>query len=78
VRIASFLPPSAPLAMPPRLILGSATPVEAVLSAAISIIATVAMIRIASRIYAAAILRTGRTGLREAWRSRRAAEVRTP
>ncbi|MFL5738535.1 MAG: ABC transporter permease [Actinomycetota bacterium] len=71
VRIASFLPPSAPLAMPPRLLLGSATPAEGVLSAAISIAATVVMIRVASRIYAAAILRTGRTGLRDAWRSRR-------
>jgi ABC-2 type transport system permease protein len=71
VKLASFLPPSAPLAMPPRLILGYATPAQAVLSAAISIAATVGMIRIASRIYASAILRTGRVGLREVWRARR-------
>jgi ABC-2 type transport system permease protein len=71
VKLASFLPPSAPLAMPPRLILGSATPAQAVLSAAISIAATVAMISVASRIYASAILRTGRVGLREVWRARR-------
>jgi hypothetical protein len=57
--------------MPPRLILGSATLAQAVLSAAISIAATVGMIRIASRIYASAILRTGRVGLREVWRARR-------
>ena len=75
VKIASFLPPSAPLAMPPRLILGSATPADAVVSAAISIAATVGMIRIASRIYASAILRTGRVGLREVWRSRRPART---
>jgi ABC-2 type transport system permease protein len=77
VKLASFLPPSAPLAMPPRLILGSATPAQAVLSAAISIAATVGMIRIASRIYASAILRTGRVGLREVWRSRRTTDQAT-
>jgi len=77
VKLASFLPPSAPLAMPPRLILGSATPAQAVLSAAISIASTVGMIRIASRIYASAILRTGRVGLREVWRSRRTTDQAT-
>jgi ABC-2 type transport system permease protein len=78
VRIASFVPPSAPLAMPPRLILGSASPADALLSAAISIATTLAMIRVASRIYAAAILRTGRVGLREVWRSSRASRAAPP
>ncbi|MDP9241547.1 MAG: ABC transporter permease, partial [Actinomycetota bacterium] len=69
-RVASFVPPSAPLAMPPRLVAGAASWPEGLLSAAISLVTSAVMIRVASRIYSSAILRTGRVGLRDVWRSR--------
>ena len=69
-RIASFLPTSSALAMPVRIVLGSATPLEVVLSVAIVVLSAAALIPVSARLYAGAILRTGaRVKLREAWRS---------
>jgi ABC-2 type transport system permease protein len=69
-RIASFLPTSSALAMPVRIVLGSATPLEVALSVAIVVVSAAAMIPVSARLYAGAILRTGaRVKLRDAWRS---------
>jgi ABC-2 type transport system permease protein len=66
--VASLLPPSAPLVMPTRLVLGESGLADALLSAAISIGATIALIPIATKIYTGAVLRPGRVRLRQVWR----------
>jgi ABC-2 type transport system permease protein len=69
--VASLLPPSAPLVMPTRIVLGEATPPQVVLSAALTIGATIALIPIATRIYERAVLRPGRVRLRQVLRTER-------
>ncbi|MGZ8604090.1 MAG: ABC transporter permease, partial [Actinomycetota bacterium] len=66
-----LLPPSAPLVMPSRVVLGETTVVEAVLSAALSIGATIALVPIATKIYSRAVLQTGRVRLRQVLRAER-------
>ncbi|HWL90207.1 MAG TPA: ABC transporter permease, partial [Actinomycetota bacterium] len=69
-RVASLLPISSALAMPVRMVLGSATPWEIVASLAIVIGSTALLIPLAGRVYAGAVLRTGaKVRLRDAWRA---------
>ena len=69
-KIASLLPFSSALAMPVRMVLGSATTGEVIASLAIVIGSTALLIPLAGRVYAGAVLRTGaRVKLRDAWRS---------
>jgi ABC-2 type transport system permease protein len=70
VTIASVLPGSSALAMPVRIVLGAATPVQIVLSIVLSIGATAILIPVSGRLYAGAVLRTGaRVKIRDAWRA---------
>lgn len=69
--VASLLPPSAPLVMPSRIVLGETGPFVALLSAGLSIAATVALVPIATRIYSRAVLRTSRVGIRQVLRADR-------
>ena len=67
-RIVSIVPFSAALAMPVRISLGSATPLEVVVSLAVMIGSTALLIPLAGRVYSGAVLRTGsRVKLRDAW-----------
>ncbi len=69
-RVASLLPISSALAMPVRMVLGSATTWEIVASLAIVIGSTALLVPLAGRVYAGAILRTGaRVKVRDAWRA---------
>jgi ABC-2 type transport system permease protein len=69
-RVASLLPISSALAMPVRMVLGSAAPWEIVTSLAIVIGSTGLLIPLAGRVYAGAVLRTGaKVKLRDAWRA---------
>lgn len=69
-RIASLLPISSALAMPVRMVLGSATVWEIFASIALVIGSTALLIPLAGRVYAGAILRIGaKVKLRDAWRS---------
>ena len=69
-KVASLLPFSSALAMPVRMVLGSATTGEVVASLAIVIGSTALLIPLAGRLYAGAVLRTGaRVKLRDAWRA---------
>jgi ABC-2 type transport system permease protein len=69
-KVASLLPISSALAMPVRMVLGSATAWEIVASLAIVIGSTALLIPLAGRVYAGAILRTGaRVKVRDAWRA---------
>jgi ABC-2 type transport system permease protein len=67
IRVLSFLPPTAPFAMPVLVGLGKTTWWQFAASAAISLAGTVLVARLASTVYRRAILRTGRrVGIREA------------
>jgi ABC-2 type transport system permease protein len=67
---ASVLPFSSALAMPVRIALGSATPVQIALSITLLVAGTAALVPLSARLYAGAVLKTGsRVKLREAWRS---------
>jgi len=71
-RVSSFIPPIAPLTMPPRIALGEASAVEIVGAFAVTIGATLLLIPLAARIYSGAVLRMGGTiKLRDAWRAAR-------
>jgi ABC-2 type transport system permease protein len=69
--VASLLPPSAPLVMPTRIVLGEASPIEIVASAAVTIGATIALIPVATKIYERAVLRPGRVRIRQVLRADR-------
>lgn len=69
-RVLSFVPPSAPMVMPVRLIAGNAAAWEVVAAIAVTLLAAVALIALAARVYGAAVLRTGtRITLRAVWRA---------
>ena len=69
-RIASLVPVSSPLVMPPRLALGEASAGEAALAVGIIVLTTLAVMRFGARVYEGAVLRTGKpVALREALRS---------
>jgi ABC-2 type transport system permease protein len=64
--VLCYLPPTAPFAMPVLVGLGRATWWEFAASAALSVVCTVVVAKLAAGIYRRAILRTGRrVGLRE-------------
>lgn len=72
-RIASLLPPSAPLVMPSRIVQDAAATWEIALSVGLMLAAIAVVIPLAGRIYAGGALRTGkRASLRETWRAARA------
>jgi ABC-2 type transport system permease protein len=69
-RVASIVPFSSALAMPVRITLGSATPIEIVTAVILLVGCTVGMIPLAGRLYAGAVLRIGaKVKLRDAWRA---------
>jgi ABC-2 type transport system permease protein len=68
--VASLLPISSPLAMPVRMLLGSASTGEVLVSLAILIGSTALLVPLAARVYAGAVLRTGaKVRIRDAWRA---------
>jgi ABC-2 type transport system permease protein len=71
--VTAFIPMTAPMTMPPRIVTGDASTWEIVASLAVTIGASIALIPLAARIYEGGILRTGSSlKLREAWRAARA------
>lgn len=67
----SYVPFSAPIAMPVRLFRGDAAGWEPVLSLGLLALATTALVMIGARVYEGSLLRTnGRTSMITAWRSR--------
>jgi ABC-2 type transport system permease protein len=71
--VTAFIPMTAPLTMPGRIITGEAGALEIVLSYAVTLLAAAALIPLAARIYEGGVLRTGSAmKVREAWRSARA------
>ena len=69
-KVATYLPPTAPLIAPLRMAGGEVAPWQVALTLAIMLLSTVLVVLLASRLYAGAILRTGaRVKLLDAWRS---------
>lgn len=71
MRVLSYLPFSAPTAMPLRLFSGEAAVWELFASLALLLVAAVGFLLAGSRVYEGSLLRTnGRTSIRTAWRER--------
>jgi ABC-2 type transport system permease protein len=71
--VTAFIPTTAPITMPGRIVLGAAPAWEIAASVAVMVISTLALIPLAGRIYAAVVLRTGSAvKFREALRLARA------
>lgn len=69
-RLVSLLPPVAPIAFPARVAAGGVPLWESLLGIAITVAAVVAVVRIAARIYAGALLSQGsRIKVRQAWKA---------
>jgi ABC-2 type transport system permease protein len=67
-QVSSFLPPVAPLVMPPRVAGGSVPAWEAALSVLVTLGSIVVLVPLAGRLYSGAVLRTGaRVKLGTAW-----------
>ncbi len=72
--VSAFIPFTAPMTLPPRILVGAAPWYEVVGGALVTIAAAAALIPLAARIYSGAVLRTGSAiKLRDAWRARSAA-----
>nr|WP_230416642.1 ABC transporter permease [Micromonospora tarapacensis] len=71
MRVLSYLPFSAPTAMPLRLFTGDAAAWELVVSLALLLVAALGFLLAGARVYEGSLLRTnGRTSIRTAWRER--------
>jgi len=69
-RIATFIPPVAPMVVPLRAALGAIEPWEIVLSATLMVISIWVLFVLGGRVYSGALLQTGaRMRLRDAWRA---------
>jgi ABC-2 type transport system permease protein len=72
-RAISYFPLTAPMAMPGRIAMGATTWWEPLVAAALTLAATLVLVRIAGRLYTGAILHGGpRLSLRGAWHGRTA------
>ncbi|HSJ51995.1 MAG TPA: ABC transporter permease [Actinomycetota bacterium] len=69
--VASLLPPSAPLVMPSRIVLGEAEPWTVLVSVTLSLASIAALVPISTKIYSRAVLRTGKVRLRQVVRAER-------
>lgn len=67
--VLTYLPPTAPFAVPARIAVGSISGIEIALAAVVTGIASVVTVRIAGRLYSAAILSGGKLTWREVWRA---------
>ncbi len=60
ITILAYLPPTAPLAMPALAAVGKASALDVAISAVITLIGAVLLMRVAAKVYNRALLRTGR------------------
>ena len=67
-RVLSFIPPLTPMTMLPRAALGDVEWWEVPLAVALVAISSYGLVRLGGRVYAGAILRSGKVKLREAWK----------
>jgi len=69
LRVASLFPTTAPFTMPVRMVQGTAPVWEIVLSALLVALGALGLLRLAGRVYAGGLLRTGKVSWRDAWRA---------
>jgi ABC-2 type transport system permease protein len=70
VRIGSMMPMWAPFVMPVRIATGSAAPWEIGIAVVGCVLGSIALVRIGSRVYTGALLRTGtKVKIRDAWKA---------
>ena len=67
-RIASFVPPIAPMIVPARFAVGAMQPWEVAVAAVLMLAAIVLMLMLGGRIYGSALLSSRRFGLTDVWR----------
>jgi ABC-2 type transport system permease protein len=71
-RVSAFIPPLAPMTLPPRIALGEAGIAEIVGGVVVCVAAILALVPLAARIYSGGLLGTRtRVGVRDAWRGTR-------
>lgn len=68
-RVLTYLPPTAPFTVPARVALGAIPGWQVVLAALVTLLGTVATVRLAGRLYAAAVLAGGKLTWRDVWRA---------
>jgi ABC-2 type transport system permease protein len=68
-RVLTFLPPSAPFAIPARVSSGAIDTWEIALGALLTLVGTFVTVRLAGRLYSAAVLAGGKLTWREVWRA---------
>ncbi len=68
-QVLSYLPPTAPFAVPARISVGAISVPEVLVAATITAVAAVLTVRLAGRLYSAAILAGGKLTWREVWRA---------
>ena len=68
-RVLTYLPPTAPFAVPARVAVGAISMVEVAVAAIITGVAALVTVRLAGRLYSAAILAGGRLTWRQVWRA---------
>ncbi len=70
VQVGSMLPMWAPFVMPVRIASGSAAPLEIAIAVVGCVLGSIALVRIGSRVYTGALLRTGtKVKIRDAWKA---------
>jgi ABC-2 type transport system permease protein len=68
--VATFVPPAAPFVVPLRAAFDAITPIEVLISIAVTVAAIWVLFTVGARVYAGAVLQTaGRMKIRDAWRS---------
>lgn len=67
--VLTYLPPTAPFAVPARIAVGSIGGLEIAISAVVTGLAAVVTVRVAGRLYSAAILAGGKLTWRQVWRA---------
>lgn len=70
--VSAFIPPLAPMTLPPRIALGEASPVEIIGGVVVTVLAIALLVPLAARIYSGGLLGTRtRVKLRDAWQGTR-------
>lgn len=68
-QVLTYVPATAPFAVPARVAVGAITPAEVAVAATLTALTALLAVRLAGRLYSAAILAGGRLTWREVWRS---------
>lgn len=68
-QVLTYFPPTAPFAVPARVAVGAMSPVQVAIAATLTAVTAFLAVRLAGRLYSAAILAGGKLSWRQVWRS---------